>query len=149
MFTTSDFAKLAQAKAQKKAAIPAPTTVAGKAKSMAEAVKEAVTASFPATHRVVDQRTEQLLVLYAGLEQRVENVERHTQCETTIDIEKAAVRAGSLMEQFKAYTETEKQAKAEAKAPEAPTPAPEVVVLEAPVRTKPKGIRFDDIPKMQ
>lgn len=143
MFNQTDFAKLAQAK--KKAAAPTPTTTLEKVKSVAEAAMEAVTASFPATHRALDERTEQLLQLHVELEQRMETVENHLEIETVLNVEAAVERVGSLMQRIKARKEKEK------KQEEAAAPVPEVVPAPvpqaAPVQTRRPGLRFNDVPK--
>lgn len=163
MFTNSDFAKLAAAKKKSMIATAASTT-ADKAKNLAETAKEAVNAVIPASNKSLDDRSEKILKVYAGLEQRVESLEDATGVATIVDMEKAAKRGIGLLAQIKANKEKEeavKEAKLEIakdeikrkRAPKAKPAAKEeekpAVKEEAPKKAAPKKkrtLRLNDTP---
>jgi Na+/phosphate symporter len=144
MITLSDLNKAAQARKSAKQAIAqvAQATINGAQKVMtvAESAMQAVSAAFPASNKALDERTQQLLVLHAGMEQRVENIEGSIGVQTVIDVAKAAERAGDLFSQLKARKEKK----------EVEAPAAEPIKVVETTKRAPRGkIQFNDVPRTE
>lgn len=167
MITLSDLNKAAQVKKAEKETmemlgqvVNAGINAGKKVLSVAEAAKEAVAGVFPVSNNALDSAKHDILMVVAGVQQRVETIEEELQISTEVDEEASEQMVEGYMAVMEARRKRAKAKKAEeaqvAPAPE--TPVAEVPVVQTPAPAEKPArlsagnkmrVRFDDIPKAQ